>query len=219
MPAGGGETTHEGEQRGRVPAGMRGRPPAAKGRQMTTTTHEHPRRRRRFAALVGFALLTASLGAGALSLALFTDTESAGGSFTAGKIDLTTNKAVLFSVTGLMPGDTVPADIVVTNSGTESLRYAISTTDDNSALADALTVSVYANNDCSGTALATGAFGGSLLGSSTAGQNDGDRTLAGSSSETLCFAVSLPKEAPTTLESTSASVTFVFDAEQTRNNP
>lgn len=202
-----------------MPAGMRGRPPAAKGRQMTTTTHEHPRRRRRFAALAGFALLTASLGAGAISLALFTDTETANGSFTAGKIDLTTNKTTLFNVGSLMPGDRIAADIAVANSGTEALRYAISTTSDGSPLAAALTVSVYANNDCSGTALATGGFGAALLGSSTAGQNTGDRTLAGAASETLCFAVELPKTADTSLENASAAVTFVFDAEQTKNNP
>jgi len=186
---------------------------------MSTTTHAHPRRRRRFVALAGLAAITASLGAGALSLALFTDTESSSGSFTAGKIDLATNKTTLFDVSGLMPGDRVAADIVVTNSGTEALRYAISTTDDGGALAAAMTVSVYANNDCSGTALSSGPFNAKLLGDKAAGPDGGDRTLAGAASETLCFAVELPKSADTSLENASAAVTFVFDAEQTKNNP
>ena len=40
---------------------------------VTAPTHGHPRRQRRPATLLGPALVSGSLGAGALSLALFTE--------------------------------------------------------------------------------------------------------------------------------------------------
>ncbi len=187
---------------------------------MEPTTHEHPRRRRRFGALLLMAALTASLGAGAISLALFTDTASSSGSFSTGTINIATNKTVLFSVGDLMPGDARKSDIVVSNAGTAELRYAISTgVTSGNTLANALTVRVYANNDCSGTALDSASFGFPLLGSNVAGPDTGDRTLAGGGSEPLCFEVSLPDTADTSLQGQSTEVTFTFDAEQTKNNP
>jgi hypothetical protein len=186
---------------------------------MTTTTHEHPRRRRRFLALAGFALLTASLGAGAISLALFTDTANSTGDFATGTIDISVNNDALYDVSDLMPGDVKPATIVVKNSGTAELRYAIRTeVVSGDALAAVMAVRVFAT-ECSGTALASAAFDANLLGSNAAGNDTGDRTLAAAGEETLCFEVELPDTVTDPdLQGASTSVKFHFDAEQTKNN-
>ena len=63
------------------------------------TTHGHPRRQRRLATLLGLALVSGSLGAGALSLALFTDSQAVtGNAFTTGTIDISTTPATAFSI-------------------------------------------------------------------------------------------------------------------------
>ena len=117
-------------------AGRHGHPPRGRrtymtGRGMNTTaaTHGHPRRQRRLATLLGLALVSGSLGAGALSLALFTDSQAVtGNAFATGTIDISTTPATaLFSVPTMMPGDTSSQSIVVNNAGTGALRYAIST--------------------------------------------------------------------------------------------
>jgi hypothetical protein len=186
---------------------------------MTTTTHDHLRRRRRFLALLGFAAITASLGAGALSLALFTDTANSTGDFSTGTIDIAVNEPALFNVGDLMPGDKKPAPIVVRNDGTAELRYAIRTeVVSGTPLAAAMTVRVFAV-DCTGTALGTAGFGSALLGDNTAGADTGDRTLAAGGSETLCVEVELPGSvSDPTLQGASTAVLFHFDAEQTANN-
>ena len=91
--------------------------------------HLHPRRRRRFAALLALAIASGSLGAGALSLAIFTDSQAVtGNAFSTGTIDISTTPATaLFTVSSMMPGDSTTATIQVNNAGTGALRYAIST--------------------------------------------------------------------------------------------
>lgn len=200
---------------------MRGLPPDAKGRQMTTTTHEHPRRRRRFLALAGLAAITASLGAGAISLAIFTDTQAVpNNSFATGTIDISTAPTeALFEVDAMMPGDVEESTIVVSNDGTARLRYAISTgVDSGDALAGQLQADVYAGGVCSGTALYSGALSGLAVGNSDQGADGGDRELAADADETLCFKVTLPGDTDDSFQGATASVTFTFDAEQTDNN-
>jgi predicted ribosomally synthesized peptide with SipW-like signal peptide len=189
---------------------------------MTTTTHEHPRRRRRFLALAGLAAITASLGAGAISLALFTDTQAVpNNAFATGTIDISTNPTdALFTVDAMMPGDEETSTIVVANDGTARLRYAIRTTVGSGAsLAGQLQADVYAGAACSGTALYSGALSGLAVGSNATGDDTGDRELAGLDNETLCFKVTLPDSTDDTFQGATANVTFTFDAEQTANNP
>ncbi len=189
---------------------------------MTTTTHEHPRRRRRFMALVGLAAITASLGAGAISLAIFTDTQAVpNNSFATGTIDISTAPTeALFEVDAMMPGDEETSTIVVSNDGTAELRYAISTSvDSGNALATQLQASVYAGGTCGGTALYSGALSGLAAGSSAQGEQSGDRVLAAAANETLCFKVTLPSDTDDSFQGQTATVTFTFDAEQTENNP
>lgn len=183
--------------------------------------HHHQRRRGRLAALLGLAVVSGSLGAGALSLAIFTDSQAvSGNAFSTGTIDIsTTPAAALFNVAGMMPGDSSTATIQVDNDGTGALRYAISTTvDSGAALAGELTLDVYAGATCSGTALYSGTLGSAAVGSNAQGAQTGDRTLAGGANETLCFRATLPLGAGNAFQNTSSGVTFTFDAEQTANN-
>ena len=48
---------------------------------------------------------------------------------------------------------------------------------------------------------------------------EGDRTLAGATSETLCFQASLPVGTSNTFQGAATTATFTFSAEQTSNNP
>lgn len=189
--------------------------------------HAHPRRRNRFAALLALALLSGSLGAGALSLAYFTDTQAVtGNAFATGTINISTTPATaLFGISNMMPGDTTTQSLLVQNAGTGSLRYAMATSVvTGPALAGQLELTVRTlGTSCAAfdgtTVVATGALSGAAIGSSAQGSQAGDRTLAGGASETLCFRATLPTSTDDTFQNTSTSVTFTFDAEQTANNP
>lgn len=188
---------------------------------MTTTAHGHLHRPSRFLALAGLAAMTATLGAGAISLAIFTDTQAVpDNSFATGTIDIATNPVdELFTVAAMMPGDVETSTIVVRNSGTAELRYAISTdVDSGASLAAQLDADVYAGATCTGTALYSGSLAGLAVGSNAQGDDSGDRVLAASGQETLCFQVTLPADTDDTFQGAATSVTFTFDAEQTVNN-
>lgn len=182
-----------------------------------------PRRRRRvvLAALLG--LTTLSLGAGVFSLAIFTDTQDATGSFTAGTIDIAASPSVAFTVTAMVPGDTVTQAMTIDNDGTADLRWSLSTVATN-ALGDELTLMVREEGtDCAtfdgAVVLAATALNGAAIGDPTAGFDTGDRALAAAASEVLCFRVTLPLGTDDTMQGATSNATFTFDAEQTDNNP
>jgi hypothetical protein len=195
------------------------------------------RRRRRLLAILIFAiLLVPSIGTTALSIALFTDTESSASTFTTGTIILDDVKidALVLTTSALMPGDTVTDDVVVENDGTAQLRYAMTTSStnaDSKALRDALTLTIKTIdvtspaspcNDFDGSStLYSGAIGASTaaFGDPTAGAQTGDRTLAAGANETLCFRVSLPSSTGNSAQGATTTTTFTFDAEQTSSNP
>ena len=190
---------------------------------------------RRLAALaLGLALI--GTVSGGMSLALFTDQETASATFTSGSIVLDDAKidGLTLSISPLMPGDLVTDDVVVENDGTAELRYSISTATtnpDTKALRDALSLTVKTidvttpgtpcDNFDGASTLYTGILGASTaaVGSPAAGAQAGDRTLAGLSNETLCFRISLPLATGNAYAAASAVTTFTFDAEQTANNP
>ena len=196
--------------------------------ELDTAIDERRRRRRRRGLIV--LLLTfslASLGAGLFSLALFTDTDASGGSFTAGTIDIATNPSTLFSVTGIMPGDSGSATLSVANNGSAQLRYAMDSTSTNTdalGLRSLLNMTITAGA-CPGAGaplysgvLWTSALAHAKFGDNTAGNQAGDRTLNATTSEQLCFAWSLPGTT-TTGQGATTTATFTFYAEQTANNP
>ena len=196
-----------------------------------------PRSRRRRRLLLLLATLAAiSLGAGQLSLALFTDQETVAGTFSTGSIVLDDVKidALTLTTATMMPGDTVTDDVVVENDGTAQLRYSMSTTSTNAdlkSLRDVLTLTVR-GIDVTLPATPCDNFDGTLilaatvLGTNTAkfgdvlaGSQAGDRTLNAAANETLCFRVSLPGGTGNAYQSATTTTTFTFDAEQTASNP
>lgn len=194
-----------------------------------------PRRRRRLA-LVLPLLAMVTVGAGQLSLALFTDSESVDATFGTGSVDLDAARidALVLTTSAMMPGDSVTDDVVVENDGTAELRYAMTTATTNAdgiGLRDVLTLTVRTidattpatpcDNFDGTTVLAATPLGAAAagFGDPTAGADTGDRTLSAAASETLCFRVSLPAGTGSAYQGASATTTFSFDAEQTANNP
>lgn len=167
------------------------------------------------------------------SLALFTDSEEVtGNAFTTGSVDLTaTPVTAVVTAAGMAPGDQVTAPLDVANTGTLELRYSMtsSTTEDALAAELQLTVKegVTACDDAGwaadGTTLYSGVLGtmaGSLvIGDPAQGTQAGDRVLAAGASEVLCVNVTLPLSAGNSAEGLSTTATFTIDAEQTANNP
>ena len=204
---------------------------------MFAALHQPPRRRRRRRlAILAVFLGSIGLGAGQLSLALFTDVETVDATFTVGTVDLDGAEIDALSLTtaAMMPGDSTTDDVVVSNIGTAQLRYAVTTASTNSdglALRDVLTLTIKTVDvttpgvpcdDFDGTTLlAATALGASnaALGDPTAGAQAGDRTLNASASETLCFRVALPSGTTSAYQGATATTTFTFSAEQTANNP
>ncbi|HLE58746.1 MAG TPA: TasA family protein [Candidatus Limnocylindria bacterium] len=194
------------------------------------------RRRRRLLMLLMAVLAVLSVGAGQLSLALFTDQETVNGTFTSGTIDLdgTAIDALTLTTSALMPGDTVTDDVLVSNIGTAQLRYALSTSSTNAdakdlrgvltltvKTIDVTTPGVPCDNFDGTSVLAATVLGASTagFGSSAAGAQAGDRTLNAAASETLCFRISLPSGTGNAYQGATTTTTFTFDAEQTASNP
>lgn len=174
------------------------------------------------------------------ALAVFTDSDTVGtNDFATGTVSLTTapTSTIWTAVTDAVPGDKATGSLVVTNAGSLELRYAVSGGNTDATLSAAMNLRIglqaggscdfpYHNNDGTTTALTddTQLFAGALdtaalIGSSAQGADAGDRTLAASANETLCFAVVLPDTAGNSVQGLSNTTTFTFDSEQTLNNP
>ena len=140
--------------------------------------------------------------ASAGTLAIFTDQQTIGSNaFTAGSITLGVNPAsALVTYSNMLPGDAVTSQLVVSNSGANQYRYAISssaTNADTKALKDQLVLTIKTVdattpaspcNEFHGTQLYTGDLDsttGKLVGDAAQGPHSGDRTLNASGSETL----------------------------------
>jgi spore coat-associated protein N len=187
------------------------------------TPEATPRRRR---SLIVLLLATLCLGTATMSMAQFTDSDTSSGSFTTGTLDIATSPSTLFTVTAMVPGDTVNATLTISNGGTIQLRYAMtssSTNTDTKALRDQLTLTIKTvGTSCAvfdGTQLYSGALSAAAFGSSSQGQQAGDRSLDAATSELLCFRVNLPLASGNGFQGATTTTTFTFSAEQTANNP
>jgi len=183
--------------------------------------------------LIGAVSAMFMLGA----MAVFTDqATSPANAFTAGTVDIALTPATaMFTVTQMAPGDVNYSGLQVTNSGNLALRYAMTTTPDGASTLDEqldLTIDVvtaagadatwYTADDTVGEANIYGPDGvlsAAAFGNPTQGAQAGDRSLAASGSERLRFKVTLPVGTGNAYQGTSATVAFVYDAEQTTNNP
>ncbi len=173
-------------------------------------------------------------------LAVFTDSDVVGtNDFATGNVSLTTapTATIWTAVSNATPGDKGTGSLTVTNAGSLSLRYAVSGSNTDATLSAAMNVRIglkggascdfpYHNDDGTTTTLTddTQLFAGALdtallMGSSAQGNDAGDRTLASSGTEDLCFAVVLPDTAGNSVAGLSNTTTFTFDSEQTVNNP
>ena len=184
-----------------------------------------PRRRRRglIALLLAFSLAT--VGAGAFSLAVFTDSSAVDGDWTAGTVVINADAdgSASFSAEDILPGDSGEQTITVANDGTAALRYALATSATNAdgkGLASQLDLTIRTGAcPSSGTTLFTGKVGSAAFGDPTQGADAGDRELAAADSEDLCFAWSLDLATGNAYQGAATTATFTFDAEQTANNP
>jgi predicted ribosomally synthesized peptide with SipW-like signal peptide len=190
------------------------------------------------AATLGLAAAAALVGG--LTNALFTDSDAVGSNtFDFGTINLTTSatSAIWPALSNGMPGDRATGSLTVTNAGSGQLRYAVTGANTNSTTAAALNLCIglrgggacdfpYHNTDGTNTTLTddTQLFSGilntsALIGSNAQGAQGGDRTLAPSTSENLCFAVVAPLSTANGLQGLTNTATFTLDSEQTANNP
>jgi spore coat-associated protein N len=172
-------------------------------------------------------------GLGVASNAIWTDSDDVdNNAFTTGSVSLSTNPTTaLVSFTTGAPGeDTTPQSLTVSNDGTMELRYAVTMTADNTdskSLYAELDLTVREEGTNCATFDGTVLYGpdlpfllsGNLIGDPTAGADTGDRTLAASNSEVLCFRVQLPDTAPNSVQAASTTAVFTFESEQTQNNP
>jgi hypothetical protein len=183
------------------------------------------RRRKRRRALLVLLLSTslATLGAGAMSLAIFTDSDASTGSWTAGTIVLGVSPATTFTATDIMPGDSGSQTVTVANTGTGDLRYAMTvaaTNADGQGLAAQLDLTIEAGSCASpGATLYSGKLDVAALGDNTPGGDAGDRTVLGGASDDLCFTWGFPLASGNGFQAAATSATFTFDGEQTANNP
>ncbi len=176
--------------------------------------------------LVTAFLLLGGLG-GVVSFAFFTSVATnQSNDFVAGTVVISNTPVMTFITnTNMAPGDSVIAQLTVTNSGTLALRYAmITTVEESDGLSDqlVLTIKTKTANPCSsfdGTQLYTGAARSGAIGSPAPGGQTGDRTLAASASDLLCFKVQLPLNTANSYQGATTRLNFEFDAEQTANNP
>jgi len=169
----------------------------------------------------------------AASLALFTDQQAVtGNAFTTGSVDLVAAPATTaITASAMAPGDPVTAPVNVDNSGTLEFRYSMTSTTTEDTLAAALVLTVKsgvtncndANWQADGAVLYTGALGSTatinVVGDPATGAQAGDRVLAATADENLCFNVTLPTTASNATQGLTTTATFTFDAEQTANNP
>ncbi len=166
--------------------------------------------------------LVSSLGAFG-GRAAFTDQDTiTANDFTSGTVILTLGTtSALVSFTNMKPGDgTGPQSLLVTNGGSLSLDYTMSTnmTADTGTplLGDALDLTIWEDVNQDGcVAPSTGDDSAEIYGA--ADLNDGalgSRTLAAAANETLCFEVAFPS-GDTAPQGATADAEFVFDSTQT----
>ncbi len=165
-----------------------------------------------------------SLGGG---LSLFTQSiDDGSNAFTSGSVVISASPSSAFiTMSNMAPGDTETEDLTIANEGSLQLRYAMTTSatnTDSKNLRDALTLVIKEKGtDCAtfdGTTLYSGTLADAAIGNPATGGDIGDRVLDASSSEDLCFKITLPSNA-TGPEGAATTATFTFAAEQTTNNP
>ncbi|HEY6571330.1 MAG TPA: TasA family protein [Candidatus Limnocylindrales bacterium] len=187
----------------------------------TSARRRSKRRRALFAILLGASFAT--LGAGAMSLAIFTDSDASNGSWTSGTIILNVTPATSFNVTNILPGDSGNQTLNVSNTGTGALRYAMTTSAtnaDGNGLAAQMDLVIQAGTCAApGATLYNGPLDAAEFGDPGQGDDAGDRAVASGAADSLCFSWDFPLNSGNSFQNSATTATFTFDAEQTANNP
>lgn len=184
--------------------------------------------------LAGLWLVLLAVGLLSLtSTALLTNAETvSGNTFDATTVIIDADSAATaFNLPTMRPGDEAVLEVTAANGGAAAFRYAITSTTTEDVLASELVLTVRdqvtncteADWDSTGNQLYTGKLGDTttsgglrLVGDPATGADSGDRVLAASTTEDLCFHVALPVSALT--QNVGTTATFNFEAEQTANN-
>ena len=153
--------------------------------------------------------------------------------FTTGTLDLTASPATAaMTFSQIVPqgiDKAHRAELVLTNSGTLPLRYAMRTTatdPDGKGLANQLSLEIGAPSYACDSAHASydttlyfGPVGSGAIGDPTSGAQAGDRVLTPGTTEKLCFNVFLPANVGNEYQGATTTTTLTFTAEQIANNP
>ena len=180
--------------------------------------------------------LLAGIGAFGV-LSIFTGTaNNPDNAFTAGAVEISTSPASAFiTYSSMAPGDKVTQPLTVSNDGDLEFRYAVTSLATNAdskglraqldlTIKSGVTTCTNAEFDTDGDLLYDADDLGSdpainVIGDPTQGDDSGDRTLAASGSEVLCFQVELPQGTGDAFQDATTTATFAFEAEQTTDNP
>lgn len=191
-------------------------------------TSRRERRRHWWSSVPLRAVLSLGLAFGigsAGTFAYWTDEATVSGiTITAGTLDLEINDdaddSVSFTslnISNMIPGQSVAGVLKIENAGNVGFTYTAATSVSNSTLASALDVKVTNASSVGGSSPNATCSGSQLSGTgskldqalvSTA------RTLAASASENLCIQVSMPSNAPSSLQGLSTTVSYTFTATQ-----
>ena len=197
----------------------------------TTRASGKGRRRRRFLMFVTAVLAMASIGTTAYTFALFTSSAANGANaFATGTIVIgVTPASAVLTASNMMPGDVANGTLTVQNTGTGTLRWAMTTAatnTDTKNLRDQLGLVVKTKDtntagcgNFNGTQLYSGSLAAAAVGDPAVGDQGSDRTLAGAASEVICYRATLPIATGNTFQGAATTATFTFNAEQTANNP
>ncbi len=170
--------------------------------------------------------LSAVIWAG--SFATFTDSGTAGSTFTAGTVDLLVNSeaddAYAFTsieMSNMKPGDVKYAPLTIANNGTLGFTYTMATSAtnaDSKGLRDQLTLGVKkvanaAACDSAGVGYAASVDTMTASGALSAG-TIATRALSAGSSEVACFRVELPSGSADSYQGAATTATFTLSATQ-----
>lgn len=158
--------------------------------------------------------------AAGVTAAIFTDqSKNEGNTFATGTVDIEAGGGASLPVdfSNLAPGWEDSGSLEVFNNGSLELRYAMTTEPDTNeeGICNQLLVLIKRDDE----ALYSDPLAGAFFGNPAQGADDGDRILDAGESEVLDFTFSLPLETDDDYQGTTCVVNFVFDAEQTVNNP
>jgi hypothetical protein len=176
-------------------------------------------------ALAALGTLSGALWAG--TFASFTDTQDAVSTFSSGSVDLRLNADntstytwTAINVSGMKPGDSTYQPLTVSNNGTLGYSYVMtsSATNDGKALASTLVLGM----KVVASAAACDSAGVGYAASPTTVVAEGvlatraitARALAAGASEVLCTYVTLPANAPNSVQGATTTDTMTFTATQ-----